>query len=83
MGYYESELSGAILEGRWSESCVGGGLGQLGDEVHAAGWNGVLTLTDHGLRWNSADIGDHCTVTVTYYTHATQVHFSGGVPTAQ
>jgi len=44
---------------------------------------GVLTLTDQGLWWNSGDLGDHYTVTVTLYTHTTQIHFSGGVPVEQ
>jgi len=47
VGYYESEFTGQILEGRWSESYVGGGPGQIGDEVHAASWNGVLP----GTQW--------------------------------
>jgi len=47
IGYYESEFTGQILEGRWSESYVGGGPGQLGDEVHAASWNGAAL----GTQW--------------------------------
>jgi hypothetical protein len=44
IGSYTSiELGGSILDGRWSESYVGGGPGQIGDTVHAASWDG-LTL---------------------------------------
>jgi len=44
---------------------------------------GVLTLTDQGDWWNPLDLGDHYTVTVTSYTHTTQVRYSGGVPVEQ
>ena len=47
VGSYESEFSGAILPGRWSESYVSGGPGQVGNTVHAASWDGS-TL---GTQW--------------------------------
>ncbi len=42
IGFYDSEFSGEILEGRWSESYVGGGAGQLGNTIHAASWDGSV-----------------------------------------
>lgn len=49
-GYYESELSGDILEGVWSES-YDGGAGQIGNTVHAASWDGTTLAT----QWELVD----------------------------
>jgi len=50
VGSYASiELGGAIVDGRWSESYVGGGPGQIGNTVHAASWNGTTLATQWEL----------------------------------
>ncbi|MCK4548043.1 MAG: hypothetical protein KAW17_11455 [Candidatus Eisenbacteria sp.] len=46
-GVYMSML-GQIQEGRFSESWVGGGQGQLGNTVHALSWDDV----ELGAEWN-------------------------------
>lgn len=50
-GIYDSAFSGQILEGRWSESFVGGGHGTLGNTVHAASWDGFSLAT----QWELGD----------------------------
>jgi len=50
-GTYDSEFMGQILEGRWSESFVGGGHGTLGNTVHAASWDGFSLAT----QWELGD----------------------------
>ncbi len=45
-GVYLSAI-GQILTGRFSESYVGGGQGQVGNTVHAMSWNGA----DLGTQW--------------------------------
>ncbi len=50
-GLYNSTFSGQILDGRWSESFVGGGHGTLGNTVHAASWNGTALAT----QWELGD----------------------------
>ena len=47
-GVYESEFTGEVLEGHWSESFLGGG-GQVGNTVHAASWDGALLATQWEL----------------------------------
>ncbi len=47
-GIYESEFTGEVLEGRWSESFLGG-PGQIGNTVHAASWDGALLATQWEL----------------------------------
>jgi len=55
VGYYESEFSGDVLEGHWSESYVGGGPGQLGDEVRASSWDGAALGTQWELTGAAID----------------------------
>ncbi|UCE60586.1 MAG: hypothetical protein JSU63_02315 [Phycisphaerales bacterium] len=45
--YTEPFADGDASDGRWSESFVGGGFGQLGNLMHLASWDGA-TL---GLEW--------------------------------
>ena len=50
VGTYTSvELGGQILDGRWSESYVGGGPGQIGNTVHASSWDGTALATQWEL----------------------------------
>jgi hypothetical protein len=53
-GYYESEISGDILEGLWSES-HNGGPGQVGNVVHAASDDGVTLATQWELTGAAID----------------------------
>jgi len=50
VGYYESEFTGEIIEGRWSESYVNGVPGDIGNTVHAASWNDAAL----GTQWTLA-----------------------------
>jgi len=47
--YASEELGGEILDGRWSESYVGGGPGQIGNAVHASSWDGSTLATQWDL----------------------------------
>ena len=126
VGQYDSEFTGEVLEGRWSESYPNGGPGQIGNTIHAASWDGALlatqwelsgpaidanpvqiqntvdangdglivwfttydegtlTLIDDGPWWNPADSpAEEYTVTVTSYSHTTQVTYRDGQAVAQ
>ena len=50
-GDYDSEFSGQIVEGRWSESFVDDQPGTIGNTIHAASWDPVaeeLAMWDSG-----------------------------------
>lgn len=53
-GYFESEFSGAVLEGVWSES-HDGGPGQLGNTIHAASLTGGSLATQWELSGPAID----------------------------
>jgi hypothetical protein len=59
LGYYESEFTGEILEGRWSESYAGGGEGAIDNTVHGASWDG----TDLATQWELVDAAIDATPT--------------------
>ncbi|MBN2582487.1 MAG: hypothetical protein JXL80_05420, partial [Planctomycetes bacterium] len=51
-GSYESEFTGVVLEGRWSESFLNGLPGQIGNTVHGASWDGAVLAT----QWELGDM---------------------------